>query len=146
MVSSLSLLLNRNRIFRLKNGSSRQFFLIPQSYILRGNLHLETPVLQSEIRWFILSLNPFVLSLIFFQIYFFFVTHFTFQIIYDINWVAVSFSANLPNNLTLWVFWFYLNNFDIFCIHYHCIYKFLVFYCFKIWYESKRCQFSIQIF
>ena len=32
MVSNLSLLFNHNMIFRLKNSSSRQLFLIPQSY------------------------------------------------------------------------------------------------------------------
>ena len=51
-------------IFRLKNGSSRQLFLIPQSYTWRGNLHVESPVLQSEMCWFIpnwsLVLSPFV--------------------------------------------------------------------------------------
>ena len=32
MFSSLSLLFNRNMIFRLKNNSSRQLFLIPQPH------------------------------------------------------------------------------------------------------------------
>ena len=46
----------------LKNGSSRQLFFIPQSYRWGGNVDVEFPVLRSEMCWFILTLNLFVLS------------------------------------------------------------------------------------
>ena len=129
MVSSVSLLLNRNMIFRLKNGSSRQLFLIPKLYTWRGNLHVESPVLQSEMCWFILTLNPFVLSPFFPQ--YMFIFRYTFYISNNRwHWLGGSqFLCEFPklDHLTLWIYCFHLNNFDIFCIFCHCIYKFLVF-------------------
>ena len=65
-------LINHNMIFRLKYGSCIQLFLIPQSYTWRGNLCVETPVLQSEMCWFVLTLNNFLLFLLFSQYMFLF--------------------------------------------------------------------------
>ena len=129
MVSSLSLLFNRNMIFRLKNGSSRQLFVIPQLYTWRRNLHagflaltIRNVLIYSNLK----SLR--IVSFCFPSICFFFDTYFTFQIMDDIDSVAVNFSADFPifEHLSLWIYWFYLNNLDIICIFCHCIYEELV--------------------
>ena len=128
MVSSLSLLLNRNMIFRLKNGSSRQF-LISKSYTWSRKLHVVIPVLQSEMCWSILTLNPLYYLILFFQYMFLFC--YTFYISNNIwHWLSGSqfpCKSRKPDHLTLYIYWFNLNNFDIFCIFYHCIFKLLVF-------------------
>ena len=130
MVSSLSLLSNRNMILRPKNSSSRQLFLIPQLYTWHWDIHVEFPVLQSEMCWFILTLNTFALSSIAFPIHDFFFRY-KFYISNNIwHWLSGSqFLCKFPkhDHLTLWTYWFHLNNFDIFCIFYQFIYKFLVF-------------------
>ena len=128
MVSSLSLLLNCNMIFRLKNGFSRHLFLVPQSYIWRGNLHVESPVLQSEMCWFTLTLDLFVLSPFVFLMFLF---RYTFYISNNRwHWLSGSqFLWEFPKlyHLALWIYWFHLNNFEIFCIFCNCVYTFLVF-------------------
>ena len=127
MISSLSLLFKRDIIFRLKNGSSRQSFLMPQSYTWCRNLHVESLVLQSKMCWFILILNPFVLFQFVLPIYIFFSLH-----ISNNRWHWLSGSQFLCEflklvHLTLWIYQFHLNNFDIFYIFCHCIFKSLVF-------------------
>ena len=139
MVSSLSLLFNRNMIFRLKNGSSRQLFLIPQSYTWRRNLHVESPVLQLIYSNF---QSLCIVCYCFPNICFFFMTHFTFQI------SGSQFLWKFPklDHLALWIYWFYLNNFDIFASFITTFISSRFSNVFKIWYESRRCQFSKQIF
>ena len=147
MISTLSLLCNCNMIFRLKNGSSRRLFLTPQVYTWRGSIHVDTPVIQSEMCWFILSLNSFVLSPIVSQYMFLF----RYKFYISNNMWHFQFLCEFPklDHYTLWIYWSHLNNFDKFYIFYHCIHKFWFSNVFEIWCESKSdliCQFSIQMF
>ena len=109
MVSSLSLLFNRKMIFRLKNGFSRQLFLIPQSYKRRRNLHVASSVLQSEMGWFLLTLNPFFLSSIVFPIY----VSFSSRVLHLKEHMTYLCEFPKLDHLTLWIFWFHLNSIDI---------------------------------
>ena len=80
-------------------SSCRQFFLIPQSYTWRGNLHVEIPVLQPEMCWFILILNLFVLSPTVFPIH----VSFSLRIFHSkmTKWQSISLQISQTWSLTL---------------------------------------------
>ena len=101
MASSLSLLFDRNMIFRLKTKQRLFEAIILNNTILcmtRGNLHVETPVLQSEIYWFIRTLNLFVLLSIAFPLYVSFPLH---MLISNNIWHWLS-GSHFSSNLTIW--------------------------------------------
>ena len=130
------------------NGSSRQSFFNTTIAYMTRELNVETPVLQSEVCWILLTLNPFVLSPIVFPICSFFVTHFTFQIYMTLTewqsislWIFQTWPFDIANLLVSFrLFWHILH---LLSRQFVCSWfsNFL-----KIWFASRRCQFSVQIF